>query len=423
MSLPCIDNEMQTNITTFPIDIFPIEIQNIITDAEQTTNFDRDFFSAGIFSICATSIGNSVSLFNGSYISKPIFWFSIIGRRGTGKTHPLTFAKKPLEEKDEELYNLYKSQLKEYTKDENKGKKPKFNKFILKDFTPEKLSENLQYNEKGVLIFQDELMRWINSFDQYKKGADQQMYLELFNGGSLSVDRVTKDAIRIEQTNVNIIGGMQPELLKTLSKNNRNNDGFLDRFLFVFPKIDSPTYFTGKDVSDINKRHYRKLIYNLLEIPQLTIRANSNNIKIFMEWQHKKADECFNDNLETSIQAKLETYVWRLALVIEMINQAVKGDYNNTLSDKSMYDAIRLVEYFRTNALKIHDAINNVNPLDGLTVQEINIYNGLPDEFKRNDVMPIFINHGKKGGAIGRFLNNKIFKRLDGKGNYKKTNS
>ncbi len=416
-----IDNEMNTDKNNFPIDVFPVEIQDLIIEAEQTNNFNKDFFSAGILSICATAIGNSVSLFNGTYSSKPIFWISIIGKRGSGKTHPLTFAKKPIEQRDKDLYTSYKSELKGFNEQENKSKKPKYSKFILKDFTPEKLAENLQHNEKGLLIFQDELMRWINSFDQYKKGGDQQLYLELFNGGGLSVDRVTKEAIRVEETNVNILGGMQPELLKALSKNNRKDDGFLDRFLFVFPKNDKPKYFTGKDICEINKENYKKIIYNLLEAPKLVIKVNANNIKVFQDWQKPKADECLNDDLERALQSKLEIYTWRFALVLEMIKQAIKCDYKDYLSDQSIKDAIKLTEYFRVNSLKIHDTMDCFNPLENLPTQRIDTYKELPYEFKRKDVLPIFERHNIKGGSIGRFLSDKkLFKRIDNNGNYKK---
>ncbi len=415
-----IDAEMQVPINSFPIDIFPLEIQNLIANANETTGYNTDYFSAGILSICATAIGNSVTLFNGTYTSKPILWMSIIGRTGTGKTHPLIFAKKPIEKRDGDMYGEYQTKVKDYEQAENdkKGKKPKYSKYILKDFTPEKLAETLQFNEKGVLIFQDELMRWINSFDQYNKGGDQQMYLDLFNGNGLTVDRVTKDPIRIDKTNVNILGGMQPEILKGMAQNNRSQDGFLDRFLFVYPENIEPILFTGLDINQNHKDNYKRLINNLLDAPILEIKTNNSNIDIFKHWQHIKAKECFKDHLERSIQAKLETYVWRLALIIEMMQQATESNYNNSLRDESLHKAIKLVEYFRYNALKVHDKILSNNPIENLTEIQKELYQSLPYKFKRAEVISLFESKGFKGGTIGRFLNRKrIYKRVETKGN------
>lgn len=423
-----IDSEMHAIGNGFPLEVFPDAIQELIHSAKNTNGFDKDYFSAGILSVCATAIGNSVHLNNGSYKSKSILWLSIIGSRGTGKTHPLSFAKKPIEDKDDQTYIEYQSLMQEYEEKEKdtRGKKPKYAKFILKDFTPEKLAESLQFNEKGVLIFQDELMGWINSFDKYKKGNDQQLYLELYNGNELTVDRVTKEPIRIPQTNVNILGGMQPEIVKQLAGNNRSEDGFLDRFLFVYPENLEPNLFTGLDISETHKENYKKLINNLLETPQQTIKTDASNIEIFKEWQHKKAKECFNDTLERSIQAKMETYVWRLALIIEMIQQAVAGSFTISLQNESLEKAIRLVEYFRLNALRVHDKIMTKNPLEDLTAMQIDLYNALPFEFKRVDVLPLFKQREISNRTADRFLKNeKLFynfqtsKELKA-GNYKK---
>lgn len=407
-----IDNDMGSIDKGFPLEVFPDAVQELIHNAKRTVGYNEDYFSAGILSVCATAIGNSIHLYNGTYKSKPIFWLSIIGTKGDGKTHLLNFAKKPIEQKDDQTYLEYKSELEGYEqKDKDaRGKKPKYAKFILKDFTPEKLAESLEYNEKGILIFRDELMGWINSFDQYKKGGDQQMYLELFNGNELTVDRITKEPIRITETNVNILGGMQPEKVKQFANNGRDDDGFLERFLFVYPPNLKPHLFTGEDISEVHKDNYNRLIHTLLEAPPQTIKVNTSTIEIYKSWQHQKAKECFNDKVERALQAKMQTYVWRLALVVEMMQQAVTGNFNTDLKDESLDKAIRLVEYFRLNALKVHDKIMSRNPLDDLSAQQQELYKELPFEFKRSDVLPLFEQKDLSIRTADRlFKNEKLF--------------
>ena len=96
-----IDNEYSSSVN-FPTDIFPEQIQELIKNAKNTVGFNSDYLSAGMLSICATALGNSITLFNGSYSSQPILWLAIIGRQGIGKTHPLNFAKSPMEKKDKD---------------------------------------------------------------------------------------------------------------------------------------------------------------------------------------------------------------------------------------------------------------------------------------------------------------------------------
>ena len=415
-----IDNEFSSSVD-FPTEIFPTQIQALIKDAEKTVGYNPNYLSAGILSVCATALGNTVSLFNGSYSSQPILWLAIIGRQGIGKTHPLNFAKKPMEKKDKDSYIEFKNLLKTYESQEKKDKKPVLKKTLLTDFTPEKLAETLQYNDKGVLIFKDELMGWINSFDQYKKGGDQQKYLEFFNGGTLTVDRVSKDPIRVEKTNVNILGGLQPKKLKALASNGRNDDGFLSRILFVYPKNLKPSLFTGRAIAEIHIENYKRFILNLYDAPPSKIKTRENQIKIYQQWQHKKVKESFNDDIETSVQAKLETYLWRLTLIIEMMHQVSINKFEDTISDVSITKAITLIEYFRSNALKVFDKMISLNPLEDQPLNKIELFKSLPAEFKRKEVLDLFYQHNVKGGSVNRFLGNKsLFVRLDSLGNYKK---
>lgn len=415
-----IDNEFSSSVD-FPTEIFPTQIQALIKDAEKTVGYNPNYLSAGILSVCATALGNTVSLFNGSYSSQPILWLAIIGRQGIGKTHPLNFAKKPMEKKDKDSYIEFKNLLKTYESQEKKDKKPVLKKTLLTDFTIEKLAETLQHNDKGVLIFKDELMGWIHSFDQYKKGGDQQKYLEFFNGGTLTVDRVSKDPIRVEKTNVNILGGLQPKKLKALASNGRNDDGFLSRILFVYPKNLKPSLFTGQAIAEKNVENYKRFILNLYDAPPSKIKTRENQIKIYQQWQHKKVKESFNDDIETSVQAKLETYLWRLTLIIEMMHQVSINKFEDTISDVSITKAITLIEYFRSNALKVFDKMISLNPLEDQPLNKIELFKSLPAEFKRKEVLGLFDQHEVKGGSVNRFLGNKsLFVRLDSLGNYKK---
>jgi hypothetical protein len=407
---------------SFPIEVFPKSIQNLIRNAEETVGYNPEYLSAGILSTSATAIGSSVRLFNGSYDNPPILWLNIIGRSGDGKTHPLKFAKQPITEMDKKSFTRFQSDMQKYSNSKDKNEeKPLYNKTILSDFTPEKLSESLQDNKKGVLIFRDELLGWIKSFDKYKKGGDQQMYLEFFNGDAISVDRVSKAPIRVERPNVNILGGMQPKVLKDMAANNREDDGFLARFLFVYPENLKPNIFTGKQIDDSQYKNYNKLIQDLFSIPDKTLKTTGSQIEIYKEWQSEKVKECHQDDLETLIQSKLETYVWRLALILEMIEQTSKESFSDELSDSSLNNAILLVEYFRNNALRVYNKLSSTNPLDSFSDNKQELFRELPMEFKKGDQTLLFNKHKVSGGSLARFLNKtELFKRVDSIGNYKK---
>ena len=104
-----------------------------------------------------------------------------------------------------------------------------------------------------------------------------------------------------------------------------------------------------------------------------------------------------------------------------MIKQTSTNTFSDNLSDKSLNDAIILVEYFRNNALRVYNKLSSTNPLDNLEENKFNLYKELPMEFKKGEQIELFTKHNVRGGSIGRFLcKDKLFVRLDTQGNYKK---
>lgn len=409
-----IEREMETIQNGFPMEIYPQVIQELLRNVVSAKSFNKDFLSVGVLSACATAIGKTIRIDHDVWEDKPILWIAIIGRSGTGKSHALEYAIRPLKDKDEEYYQQYKDEFKIYKENkENKdGDKPNFVHYIMDDFTPEKLAENLQFNKKGILVFKDELMGWVNSFDQYSKGGEQERYLELFNGGGLTVERVTKETIKVPNVNVNILGGIQPHKLKNLAGNDRMEDGFLNRFLFVNPENLQPNLYSGIVPDKSLDEDYSKWINNLLEAKEMVIQVGNECKTIYKNWQHPNVESHFDDQVENAIQAKLETYVWRFALVIEMMEQAVSNNFKNELSVLSMKKAIKLAEYFRKNAISVHNRLMGLNPLKDLPEKKIALYKELPLKFSRGEALEIFEKHKVRGGSVARFLKKRsLFKK------------
>ncbi len=68
--------------------------------------------------------------------------------------------------------------------------------------------------------------------NRYRKGSDEQFWLESFNNGSYIVNRVTKEPLLIEDTHINIIGTIQPDILNGIISQHGAN-GLTDRFLYT----------------------------------------------------------------------------------------------------------------------------------------------------------------------------------------------
>ena len=147
---------------------------------------------------------------------------------------------------------------------------------MIMDTTIEAAQEILKDSPNGVLLDQDELSGWFGSMDKYSgaRGAqkDRAFWLQAYNGGSYTVDRVTRGSVFIPNLSVSILGGIQPEPIRKLADGGED-DGLLQRFIPIMlrPAVGGRDEAPGQAVFD-----YNDLIGNLRDLkPPMTGRPAS----------------------------------------------------------------------------------------------------------------------------------------------------
>lgn len=118
---------------------------------------------------------------------------------------------------------------------------PHARRFKSNDATTEKLGDLLCNNPAGMLVFRDELIGLLSSWEKEGREGDRAFYLEGWNGtGSFSIDRIARGSLYIPNLCLSVFGGIQPELLsKYLSGivSSLDNDGRIQRFqVLVYPE-------------------------------------------------------------------------------------------------------------------------------------------------------------------------------------------
>ena len=100
--------------TGLPLDAFPDKIQEIILNLAKYENFNVEYTVSIILSAVATAIGNSCHIrIKGEWKTCPSLYMMLVGRPGLGKTPPLGFIYKPINEYDDRLHEKYNEELKE----------------------------------------------------------------------------------------------------------------------------------------------------------------------------------------------------------------------------------------------------------------------------------------------------------------------
>jgi hypothetical protein len=160
-----------------------------------------------------------------------------------------------------------------------------------------------------VLVYRNELAQWITGFDIYREGNsghDRSHYLEAWDCAPQIIDRVSKkDAVRIENWYVSVLGSIQPERLKPVAKH-LSMDGLLQRFLPVV--VGMPGVGEDREPS-LAVGAYHALVHRLTElraVPQAGKSITPIRLSPEAREQWQQLDQYRRD--ETTLWASHEAY-------------------------------------------------------------------------------------------------------------------
>ena len=147
---------------------------------------------------------------------------------------------RPLERIDAALWHTYAAAKAEWDALDKETKRatppPPQVRIKLDDVTIEAAQEILRDSPDGVLYHRDELSGFFGSIDKYAghRGAanDRGFWLQAYNGGPYTFDRIKRGSGRIEHLSVSVLGGIQPEPMRKLAADTID-DGLIQRLVTI----------------------------------------------------------------------------------------------------------------------------------------------------------------------------------------------
>lgn len=373
---------------THPINAFPEYVQKIICHYSEAKGYPIEYFIQAFLGAVSTSVGRSVTLHTGNFTAIGSLWCIILGKRGYTKSEPLDDAFKPIRRYQFELLDKHKTEMDEYNEFKAKNPKsrieppPEPQKHTINDTTPEKLVMMLAANPKGIGMVYDEIAGFVGRFNRYNSGADEQMYLTLFNGSSVMRDRMNGQSAFAKSTYLTIIGTTQPSVLRNVFFE-KSESGFFDRWLITQPDGFKKQYPNQFGINYLEEQKYSNILYALLGIPYkdnyTQLKYSPDSYKIINEFQRYMIDEqneTENDDYR-GILAKMEIYLHKFALLIQCIHFALDSEFE-FISVEAAEGAVILTKYFIDQAQKVRV----LNPVENLKNQWLDIYNALPEHGK-----------------------------------------
>ncbi len=402
------------NELTHPIYAFPEHIQQIISHYSDAKGYPVEYFIQAFLGAASTALGRSVTLNTGNYTAIGSLWCIILGKRGYTKSEPLDDAFKPIRKYQFELLDRHKGEMDEWAEFRAKNPKSKLDpppepcKHVINDTTPEKLVIMLSVNPKGIGMVYDEIAGFVGRFNRYNAGADEQMYLTLFNGSSVMRDRMSGQSAFARHTYLTIIGTTQPSVLKNVFFD-KSESGFFDRWLITQPDGFKKQYPNQFGVNPLEEQKYSYILNTLLKIPYVEdndfkMQYNTGSYQIINEFQRYMIDEqneTDNDDYR-GILAKMEIYLHKFALLL----QAIIFTHTNEIeyvSTEAAEGAVILIKYFIDQAQKVRV----LNPIEQLKNEWPEIYRQLPSpglNFSRNEFVKKCADFGLKESVADKFL-------------------
>jgi hypothetical protein len=374
--------------TGFPLDIFPEPMQKIVHELVTYENFNLEYTASVMLSAYATAIGNTYHVkIKGKWETACAIYMVLVGRPGLGKTPPIGFLYKPIRDFDQQMLDKAHKEYDAYAQQQTMKKdgemkepmeKPRLVQTVISDFTQEAMLSTHYDNPRGIVLLVDEVVALFNSVKRYSAKSNLiEDLLSAYSGQPLKAVRKSEVfPICVSHPCINLIGGIQTNILDEIFKKEYVSNGLTDRFLFVFPKNKKiPKWQIGIDKE---KRpdtlwkwtYYINKVQNMvcplcddgLSAQPKELDFSDEAMTYFYNWNNGIIDEVNSiedDNEVESRKMKLNGNAARLSLILQVMRWSAGDCQLDCIDIVSVKGAIRLIEYFE-------DSYKRVKALSGI---------------------------------------------------------
>lgn len=257
--------------------------------------------------------------------------------------------------------------------------KPVWRRYKTNDATIEKLSEILSDNPRGLLLFRDELIGLLASWEQDGREGDRSFFLESWNGdGSLTSDRIGRGTVHTRNLCLSVFGTTQPaKLLRYLHQAMRgmDNDGLLQRFqLLVYPDELGEWELVDIYPDDKAKQRVFDIFRKLAEMdfvqhgatknagdkfPYFSFDENAQEVYYIWLTKHEK-EKLRQDEHPILLEhlAKYRSLVPSLALIFHLIGLA-DGKKSHSIGVDDVLYATAWCAYLESHARRIYGMVTD----------------------------------------------------------------
>lgn len=303
----------EIELAPFPLRLLPRPILAYVSEMSKSFPVAPDFIALPAIVAAGAAIGCSRRIrLKPHWTEGAGLYAGIVGPPGTLKSPAIQKALDPIFRRQQQYTDTYHKEHEKYvsTKSEferakrgGKGGektlsppvKPVLKEIFTTDATGEAVAELLMNNQRGLLLYSDELTAWVKGFNQYRngRGSDKQFYLSAWSNSPHKVNRKEKLPIVLPQPFVSIIGGVQPDVVPDLNDRDGVEDGFFQRLLLIYPRTE-PVRWSEVEVCEEVRKAYYDLFEELYDLrwdraschdrPSIELGLTPEAQRFFIDW-------------------------------------------------------------------------------------------------------------------------------------------
>ncbi len=207
----------------------------------------------------------------------------------------------------------------------------------------------LQTYPRGLLVAADELAGVVTGLNQYKggKGNDRQLYLKLWSGAALRVDRISRDAIYVAAPICSVTGAIQPSRVDLLS----GDDGMTGRWLTAYLEDRDIQEPTDADLTFETKAWASTVGALLSRAGEVEYAMSPDAYEAFRDWRRGVIAQTNDEKnpQRADYLGKLQSHMARLVLLLHVADDP--QTHETTIGVGTVARARRLLDYFVAGAL------------------------------------------------------------------------
>jgi hypothetical protein len=354
---------------SFPVDVFPLRIQEFIRESVDKLQFSKGKLGALILAAGGAAIGNSYhAQVRNLHSEPPIIWLVICDYPGSKKTPTTNHVLKPFRDHNENCYRNYERLQDEYEyelkrrkesqkEDQERPPKPVLKRSMVDDITYEALVQTHAENPRGLLLNADEITSWADNLNRYNRGSADTQWNKIWSGLPLDVQRKSGSYL-VPRSCISIIGNIQPDSLRDLLTKQRMSNGFFERFDFLDQR-DEPTPWSEDEFDPELYKSWNGIITRLLDLPfgngPVLLKPEPDAKAELYGWQKQNAMRTAQaiDSLDRSQLAKGESKVVRYALILQVLADSCNHVESTAIKEPAVKGAIRILSFFQGQNEKI----------------------------------------------------------------------